>query len=106
MPTAFERIKEHLENERHRINEEIKNYPPPIPACDAQFNYLLEERVTIGQELERLRALNREGLTRAVGHRSIEQFIESSPYINGEVEQRFRSYLLDVDDNKTVLDPH
>lgn len=43
-----------LEQEKRRINEEINNYPPPIPACDAQFNYLLEERARILQELSRL----------------------------------------------------
>ena len=32
-------IKDRLESERHRVNEEIRNYPAPIPACDAQFNY-------------------------------------------------------------------
>ena len=44
---------EHLENERHRINEEIRNYPMPIAGCDEQFSYLLEERARIAQELDR-----------------------------------------------------
>ena len=43
-----------LENERRRIIDEIKAYPTPIPACDAQFNFLLEERARIEQELEGL----------------------------------------------------
>lgn len=51
-----EKLREHLENERRRVNEEIRNYPTPIPACDAQFNYLLEERARIAQEMERLKA--------------------------------------------------
>jgi hypothetical protein len=45
-----------LESERHRINDEIKNYPTPIPACDAQFNFLLEERARIARELRELEA--------------------------------------------------
>lgn len=49
------KVRELLENERHRVNEEIKNYPTPIPACDAQFNYLLEERTRIAEELEQLK---------------------------------------------------
>ena len=45
-----------LESERHRINDEITNYPTPIPACDAQFNFLLEERARIARELQELEA--------------------------------------------------
>jgi hypothetical protein len=51
--SAWERVKTLLATERHRIHEEIKNYPRPIPACDLQFNYLLEERTSIAQELGR-----------------------------------------------------
>lgn len=52
--TAITKNRAQLEQEKRRINEEINNYPPPIPACDAQFNYLLEERARILQELSRL----------------------------------------------------
>ena len=38
------RIRERLENEMNRVREEIRRYPSPIPACDAQFNYFLESR--------------------------------------------------------------
>lgn len=51
------KIQTQLEQEKRRVNEEINNYPAPIPACDAQFNYLLEERARIFQELSRLDAL-------------------------------------------------
>lgn len=37
--------------EKARIEEEIRNYPAPIPACDAQFNYLLERRAEIESAL-------------------------------------------------------
>ena len=43
-----------LERERERLREEIETYPPPIPACDAQFNHLLEERVRVARELAAL----------------------------------------------------
>ena len=55
--------KTQLEAEQRRINEEIKLYPHPIPACDAQFNYLLEERTRIAQELARLAAPAQTDLT-------------------------------------------
>lgn len=29
------------------VAAEIRAYPPPIPACDAQYNYLLERRTAL-----------------------------------------------------------
>jgi hypothetical protein len=54
MELVLDRIREQLEAERHRVNEEIRTYPTPIAACDAQFNYLLEERARIALELDGL----------------------------------------------------
>ncbi|MCM3872359.1 MAG: hypothetical protein ND895_16880 [Pyrinomonadaceae bacterium] len=98
LESVWNRIKEHLETERHRVNEEIRNYPPPIPACDAQFNYLLEERVRILEELDRLKALTRESLTRSDRRTLIDEFIAWSKYVNAEVEQSIRSSLTSVMD--------
>ncbi len=49
-----------LERERDRIFEQIRSYPPPIPACDDQFNYLLAERDRIARELVRTRQIERD----------------------------------------------
>jgi len=48
---AESEIRNLLEQQRVRIQEEIANYPPPITACDAQFNHLLEQRSRIAREL-------------------------------------------------------
>ncbi len=40
---------------RASINAEIAAYPTPISGCDAQFNYLLEERQKV---IEALRVLD------------------------------------------------
>ena len=48
---AKSEIRNLLEQQRVRIQEEIANYPPPITACDAQFNHLLEQRSRIAREL-------------------------------------------------------
>lgn len=98
LESLWKSIKDHLENERQRIYEEIKHYPTPIPACDVQFNYLLEERARIAQELDRLKASSKESLTRREGVKSIDEFIMSSNYIKGEAEQRMRPTLLQVSD--------
>ena len=43
-----------LEEEKRRLDAEIRAYPTPIPRCDAQFNQLFERREEIVRELERL----------------------------------------------------
>jgi hypothetical protein len=98
LESLWKSIKDHLENERRRIYEEIKHYPTPIPACDAQFNYLLEERARIAQELNSLRALSEESLTGTEDIKLIDEFIRSSNYIKGEAEQGMRYTLMQLAD--------
>jgi len=43
-----------LEAEKRRLDEEIRNYPTPIPRCDAQFNFLFEQREKVVRELTEL----------------------------------------------------
>ena len=45
------KIRTALEQERRGISAEIGSYPSPIPACDEQFNYLLERRDRISRAL-------------------------------------------------------
>jgi len=54
---VYSQIEAHLWQERERIYAEIHAYPPPIPACDAQFNYLIEKRALVTQELSQVRAI-------------------------------------------------
>ncbi len=84
-------IRDLLEDEKTRILEEIRNYPPPIPACDLQFNHLLEQRARIAQELSRLDALSQRSLTRTDAIKLIEEFIASSSFIDDEAVQRIRA---------------
>ncbi len=53
---------DHLSGEKQRILEEIRAYPPPIPACDLHFNGLLEQRDAISRKLERLGEIEAAGL--------------------------------------------
>ena len=39
-----------LQTRREAVEKQIRAYPPPIPACDAQFNFLLEERDRLCRE--------------------------------------------------------
>ena|SRR5215471_12318319 len=51
-----------LEDRKLSLDQEIRNYPAPIPQCDAQFNYLLEQRTRLSQQLSPLKAACRESL--------------------------------------------
>lgn len=55
----FTAVEAELRAEKERIADEIRGYPPPIPACDAQFNYLIERRDRVSQELGQLHAIVR-----------------------------------------------
>ena len=55
------------------VGEEILRYPAPIPACDAQFNHLLDLRRLLPAELARLEAAEEtEGV-------AVADFIRTSP---------------------------
>lgn len=54
MTEVRQRIRLQLESERDRVCREIRDYPTPIPRCDAQFNHLLEQRDSLARELQRI----------------------------------------------------
>jgi hypothetical protein len=54
MTERIAQVRSQLEAEKRRLDEEIRNYPTPIPRCDAQFNHLFEERERILRELAEL----------------------------------------------------
>ena len=62
-----------LEALQQSVAEEIRTYPFPIPACDAQFNRLLELRRLLPDELARLDVASKDART------SIETFVGTSP---------------------------
>jgi hypothetical protein len=88
---VWDAVRRHLESVKRPIDEEIRNYPPPIPACDAHFNHLLEERSRISRELVRLDTVREESATASEYIRAIDAFIASSPYIDDDVENRIRA---------------
>jgi hypothetical protein len=86
-------LRTHLERERDRIGEEIRNYPPPIPACDLQFNQLLEARAGISRELDLLQRLARESSRRSDAVGLLGEFIRSSSFLDDEAKRRLAAGL-------------
>jgi hypothetical protein len=90
---AWQTIRACLEAARARIYDEIRNYPRPIPACDQQFNCLLEQRADVSEELDRLGEAARESLTGGDSLERIDAFIDSSRYLDDPAKQAIRSSL-------------
>ena len=79
----------HLEDRRRALAAEIRDYPTPIPRCDAQFNHLYEQQARLVRELDRIGAVA--GKTRGDTIELIERFIVSAPYTDDDAEREFRS---------------
>jgi hypothetical protein len=58
--SPWDALQAHLSGIKRRLQDEIERYPAPIPACDAQFNFLLEQRGAVAQALQRLEAIRAE----------------------------------------------
>jgi hypothetical protein len=76
-----------LRRAKERIKGEIHAYPPPIPACDAQFNYLLEQRNAAAAELGAVRSACASGDTAAVQAAALIQLVTASTVLKPDVKQ-------------------
>ncbi len=95
--TVWQEIENRLSAEKQRIFDEILSYPPPIPACDAQFNFLLEERSRITEELRRMRVVMANEANRG---QSVRDFIESCRYFNNALAAKLLADLEKVTDER------
>lgn len=84
-------IKTHLEKKKRQIQEAIINYPPPIPACDVQFNYLLEERTRITQELRRVQEVSGDDANSSDSARLLHEFINTCACIDDDLAEMWES---------------
>lgn len=82
LETIWLEIRSHLEKKKRQIYEEIVNYPPPIPACDVQFNHLLEERTQITQELSRAQDVARSNANSSDSVGLLREFINTCTFID------------------------
>ena len=89
--SAWAMIHQHLREEIRRVHDEIRNYPAPIPACDAQFNYLLEEREALSSELAKVRELINQDADSEDARISIDAFLDFSNYLGDSAKKEIRS---------------
>jgi hypothetical protein len=50
-------LRDQLLSTKCRIDAEIRDYPTPIPRCDAQFNHLYEQRTLLADQVARANAI-------------------------------------------------
>jgi hypothetical protein len=93
MNSVWQRIRLRLESERDRIHREIRDYPTPIPRCDAQFNHLLEQRDSIARELHRFESVAASSNTADASH-LIEAFISEAD-LGDAMKRDLRSIVTD-----------
>ncbi len=74
-------VRRHLEGVNASVAVEIRGYPAPIPACDAQFNHLLEQRRALSRELARLDAARKDGSS------TLEDFVRACPVLDDGAAQ-------------------
>ena len=91
LESMWNEIRLHLEDLRRSLAAEIRNYPTPIPRCDAQFNHLYEQQARLVCYLDGIGAFagknpNREDCIELIG-----RFIASPPYTDDCAEREFRS---------------
>lgn len=83
---AWNRIRSLLKSKWDRMQEQIRQYPTPIPACDADFNAFLAERERLSEELGRLeRAMERVAADDAG---LIEEFLRTSRTLSDAEKQQ------------------
>ena len=91
---ALNDFKVYLFAKRDKVNEQIGSYPPPIPACDAQFNYLLDERTRISNELKFVDTMMTKCLSGSIDIKEVEQLIASSVRTDNKIVAKLRSAFL------------
>ncbi len=93
MKSLWKEVKDDLHRTKQAIGEEIRNYPTPIPRCDAQFNHLYEQQARLARELDRIATLAEKSLKREDYIELIGRFVASAPYADDAAERQLRSRL-------------
>jgi hypothetical protein len=89
-------LRDYLVRARASVDEEIRTYPTPIPRCDAQFNFVYEQRSRLTEFVNILNAvLDREDPESALAG-VLAGFIASSPLSDGIEERDLRTRLAAV----------
>lgn len=89
-------LRDYLVRARASADQEIRTYPTPIPRCDAQFNFVYEQRSRLTELVNMLNAaLDREEPESKLAS-IIAAFVASSPLSDSIEERELRRRLAAV----------
>jgi hypothetical protein len=80
-----------LVSAKRRLDEEIRCYPTPIPRCDAQFNFLYEQRNRIQDRINGIADALAIGLERQSCMNLLDGFVRAPQLTDFASEQALRS---------------
>jgi hypothetical protein len=76
---------------KHVLDDEIRGYPTPIPRCDAQFNFLYQQRTRLSQDLLQSGAAAASDAAPATLLNFIRHFVDAAPYTEDPEEHALRT---------------
>ena len=76
-----------IERLARTLAAEIRDYPTPIPRCDAQFNHLYEQQGRLARDRERWAAMAAQGRYAD----AVAEFARSAPYTDDAGEKALRA---------------
>ena len=89
--SAWNEIKTRLEDRKAQVFAEIRNYPPPITACDEQFDHLLAQQEKISRELRRADELATKRPPDGNPASLFDKFITSSDVLDAETKRKLKA---------------
>jgi hypothetical protein len=92
----WDTIRVHLENKINSLVKEMRNYPTPVSGCDAQFNYLFEQRNKILRELSEINIAYSQNTPHVESIHLMEKFITASGFIDTETDEAIRVQLSEI----------
>jgi hypothetical protein len=101
-PSLWTELEDLLESVRRSILAEIRDYPPPIAACDQQFNYLLEQRDRVAGELNRLASMRHNDAPSGADLEALREFIGESQCIADELKAQLVQQLHQAATSRTA----
>lgn len=82
-------VQSELDARRIAISRELATIPPPVPACDVDFNRLLEDRGRIADDLQRLNRM----LVTGESDEAILRLCRESTFLSDTVKREIESLL-------------
>ena len=82
-----------LQQRKNQFNDEVRHFPTPIPACDAQYNHLMAQRAELTRDIGRLGTMLRQNRPDTDFITWAEGVIQSASYLDDATRQAISALL-------------